>query len=89
MQHQQLYHSDKVYDCKKCNMNFSSMEEMRTHMQRSHTYRGKRDSQKAFIVFTTGGLTFVNTLKPQMHFISGSLDNSDCDTLVPQRMQEQ
>ncbi|WP_281258854.1 hypothetical protein [Candidatus Nitrosotalea bavarica] len=44
MQHQQVYHSDKIYDCKKCNMNFSSMEEMRTHMQRSHTYRGKRDS---------------------------------------------
>ncbi|SMH70795.1 protein of unknown function [Candidatus Nitrosotalea okcheonensis] len=32
------------------------------------------------IVFTTGGLTFVNTLKPQIHFISGNLVSSDCDT---------
>lgn len=27
-----------------------------------------------------------NTLKPQMHFISGSLDNSSTVTGVPQRM---
>jgi len=33
-----------------------------------------------------GGLDFLNTLKPQMHFISGSLDNSSTVTGVPQRM---
>ncbi|WP_304515762.1 hypothetical protein [Candidatus Nitrosotalea sp. FS] len=43
MQHQQLYHSGKEYDCKMCNQNFPSMEAMRTHMQRMHTYHGKRD----------------------------------------------
>ncbi|WP_157926873.1 C2H2-type zinc finger protein [Candidatus Nitrosotalea okcheonensis] len=43
MLHQQLHHCDKHYDCKECNKFFSSMEEMRTHMQRAHSYNGTRD----------------------------------------------
>ncbi len=43
MQHEQLIHSDKMYDCKECNKNFASMEEMRTHLQRYHSYSGTRD----------------------------------------------
>jgi len=43
MLHQQLHHGDKRYDCKECNKFFSSMEEMRTHMQRVHSYTGTRD----------------------------------------------
>ncbi len=43
MLHLQLHHSDKRYDCKECNKFFSSMEEMRTHMQRVHSYSGTRD----------------------------------------------
>jgi len=33
-----------------------------------------------------GGLDFRNTLKPQMHFISGNLESSSTVTGVPQRM---
>jgi len=40
----------------------------------------------AFSCFTMGGLALRNTRNPQMHFISGSLDNSSTVTGVPQRM---
>lgn len=33
-----------------------------------------------------GGLALRKTLNPQMHFISGNLDNSSTVTGVPQRM---
>ena len=40
MQHQQVVHfKDLPYDCKECNEYFSSMEEMRTHLQRKHSYK--------------------------------------------------
>jgi len=44
MHHHLIAHGDRTYDCKKCNLYFSSMEEMRTHLQREHQYRGKSDS---------------------------------------------
>ncbi|MGI0101023.1 MAG: hypothetical protein ACREA7_00320 [Nitrosotalea sp.] len=34
-----------MYDCKECNLYFPSMEAMRTHLQRMHSYQGKGDSQ--------------------------------------------
>ncbi len=35
MNHQQIIHGKELeYDCKKCNKNFSNMEEMRTHLQK-------------------------------------------------------
>ncbi len=40
----------------------------------------------AFSCFTIGGLALRKTRNPQMHFISGSLDNSSTVTGVPQRM---
>jgi len=40
----------------------------------------------ALSCFTIGGLDFLKTLKPQMHFISGSLFSSSTLTLVPHRM---
>ncbi|MFB3113866.1 MAG: hypothetical protein ACE1YZ_02760 [Nitrosopumilaceae archaeon] len=44
MQHQQVVHyKDLPYDCKACNETFSSMEEMRTHLQRKHSYKKDRD----------------------------------------------
>ncbi|MEK6877172.1 MAG: hypothetical protein AABZ49_00920 [Thermoproteota archaeon] len=44
MQHEQVIHGkDLQYDCKECNQFFSSMEQMRTHLQRHHSYKGTRD----------------------------------------------
>ena len=43
MHHQQVVHNkDLPYDCKECNQFFSSMEEMRTHLQRHHSYKKDR-----------------------------------------------
>jgi len=43
MQHQQVVHfKDLPYDCKECNKNFSNMEDMRTHLQREHSYKKDR-----------------------------------------------
>ncbi|HXW02504.1 MAG TPA: C2H2-type zinc finger protein [Candidatus Nitrosotenuis sp.] len=40
MQHQQIVHGkDLPYDCKICNQNFSNMQDMRTHLQRHHSYK--------------------------------------------------
>ena len=40
MNHKQIFHeSDQKYDCKQCNRYFSSMEEMRAHLQREHSYK--------------------------------------------------
>ncbi|HEX9846629.1 MAG TPA: hypothetical protein VGA92_09260 [Candidatus Nitrosotenuis sp.] len=40
MQHQQIVHGkDLPYDCKICNQNFSNMQDMRTHLQRYHSYK--------------------------------------------------
>lgn len=45
MHHQQTVHGkDLLYDCKECNEFFSSMEQMRTHLQRHHSYKGNRDT---------------------------------------------
>ncbi|MDE1830244.1 MAG: hypothetical protein KGI25_07975 [Thaumarchaeota archaeon] len=41
MHHEMIAHSSALYDCKDCNLYFSSMEEMRTHLQREHQYKGK------------------------------------------------
>ncbi|MGI0064230.1 MAG: hypothetical protein ACREAL_05100 [Nitrosopumilaceae archaeon] len=44
MNHQQVVHNkDLPYDCKECNQFFSSMEEMRTHLQRHHSYKKDRN----------------------------------------------
>lgn len=89
MQHEQVVHNkDLPYDCKECNQFFSSMEEMRTHLQRFHSYKKDRP-QIAFTVLTIGGRILVKTLNPQMHFISGSLDSSVFATFVPHLKQEQ
>ncbi|NIP62780.1 MAG: hypothetical protein GWN01_06655 [Nitrosopumilaceae archaeon] len=43
MQHQQTAHySNTPYDCKECNIFFSSMEQMRTHLQKKHSYKKTR-----------------------------------------------
>jgi len=43
MQHHQVVHNkDLPYDCKECNQFFSSMEEMRNHLQRNHSYKKDR-----------------------------------------------
>jgi len=43
MQHQQVVHfKDQPYDCKECGKNFSNMEDMRTHLQREHSYKKER-----------------------------------------------
>lgn len=43
MQHQQLVHyKNNPYDCKECNESFSNMEDMRTHLQRHHSYKKDR-----------------------------------------------
>ncbi|MEM3064283.1 MAG: C2H2-type zinc finger protein [Candidatus Nitrosotenuis sp.] len=40
MQHKQIVHGkDRPYDCKACNQSFSNMQDMRTHLQRSHSYK--------------------------------------------------
>lgn len=40
MQHQQIVHyKNNPYDCKECNELFSSMEAMRTHLQKKHSYK--------------------------------------------------
>ena len=44
MQHKQVVHyKDTSYDCKKCQKNFDSMEEMRSHLQKQHSYKKDRD----------------------------------------------
>jgi len=45
MQHEQVVHSDDMYDCKECNQFFSSMEQMRTHIQRYHSFKGSKNSR--------------------------------------------
>ena len=43
MNHKQVFHGkDLKYDCRKCGKYFSSMEEMRSHLQREHKYEGDR-----------------------------------------------
>ena len=43
MHHEQIIHGkDSQYDCKECNKNFSNMEDMRTHLQREHSYKKDR-----------------------------------------------
>ena len=43
MFHQQVVHyKDNPYDCKKCGENFSNMEDMRTHLQRKHSFSKER-----------------------------------------------
>ncbi|MEM4252624.1 MAG: hypothetical protein QXE84_03770 [Candidatus Nitrosotenuis sp.] len=40
MQHQQVLHGKDIpYECKKCNQSFSNMQDMRTHLQRFHSYK--------------------------------------------------
>ncbi|MEE8178655.1 MAG: C2H2-type zinc finger protein [Nitrosopumilaceae archaeon] len=39
MHHQEIVHSNSAYDCKVCNEFFSSMEDMRTHLKKNHSYR--------------------------------------------------
>lgn len=43
MQHQEIVHGkDLPYDCRECNQNFSNMEDMRSHLQRHHSYKKER-----------------------------------------------
>ncbi|MCZ6583982.1 MAG: hypothetical protein O6746_03640 [Thaumarchaeota archaeon] len=44
MQHQQIIHyKNSPYDCKECNQFFSNMEDMRTHLQRHHSYKKNKN----------------------------------------------
>ncbi len=43
MQHMQVVHyKNNPYDCKKCGKNFSNMQDMRTHLQKNHSYKKDR-----------------------------------------------
>ena len=43
MHHEQIIHGkDLKYDCKECNKYFSNMEDMRTHLQKEHSYKKDR-----------------------------------------------
>ena len=43
MQHEQIVHyKNNPYDCKDCNKSFSNMEDMRTHLQKEHSYKKDR-----------------------------------------------
>ena len=43
MQHQEIVHGKNTpYDCKECKENFSNMEDMRSHLQRYHSYKKER-----------------------------------------------
>ena len=43
MNHKQIVHGkDLKYDCKECDKYFSNMEDMRTHLQREHSYKKDR-----------------------------------------------
>ena len=43
MNHKQIVHGkDLKYDCKVCDRYFSNMEDMRTHLQREHSYKKDR-----------------------------------------------
>ena len=55
---------------------------------KGNTVTKKTDNYTAFIVLTTGGRTFVKTLNPQIHLISGNRDNSLFETWVPHLKQE-
>ncbi len=39
MSHKEIFHGEQQYDCKQCNQYFASMDEMRTHLQREHSYK--------------------------------------------------
>jgi len=43
MNHKQILHGkDLKYDCKECDEYFSNMEDMRTHLQKVHSYKKDR-----------------------------------------------
>ncbi len=43
MNHKEIIHGkDLEYDCKECNKYFSNMEDMRTHLQKEHSYKKDR-----------------------------------------------
>jgi DNA-directed RNA polymerase subunit RPC12/RpoP len=37
-----VHGKDSQYDCKECDKDFSNMEDMRTHLQRKHSYKKDR-----------------------------------------------
>lgn len=40
MQHKQIVHGKELpYDCKLCNQTFTNMQDMRTHLQKFHSYK--------------------------------------------------
>ncbi|HIH07673.1 MAG TPA: hypothetical protein HA236_05380 [Candidatus Nitrosotenuis sp.] len=40
MQHQQVVHGKHIpYDCKLCNLEFTNMYDMRTHLQKYHSFK--------------------------------------------------
>lgn len=40
MQHKQIVHGKELpYDCKLCDLAFTNMQDMRTHLQRYHSYK--------------------------------------------------
>ena len=43
MFHEQIIHGKNLqYDCKECKKEFSNMEDMRTHLQKEHSYKKDR-----------------------------------------------
>lgn len=39
MQHFQVTHDNRTYECKHCDMKFEGMEVMRDHIKRNHSYK--------------------------------------------------
>lgn len=39
MQHFQITHDNRTYECKQCDMKFEGMEVMRDHIRRIHSYK--------------------------------------------------
>jgi transcriptional regulator NrdR family protein len=39
MQHFQITHDDRTYECKQCDKKFEGMEVMRDHIKRNHSYK--------------------------------------------------
>ena len=46
MQHEQVMHGkDMLYDCKKCNVGFIGMEQMRDHVKKFHSYNKMKEKK--------------------------------------------
>ncbi|HEX2014103.1 MAG TPA: C2H2-type zinc finger protein [Nitrososphaera sp.] len=46
MQHQQVYHEQRLYMCSECNAGFEGMEQMRDHARKFHSYNKMKEEEK-------------------------------------------